>query len=768
MALCLVSAPSAPAQGAASTGQTFMVSDNVQFDRATQIIEARGNVEIFHEGQRLRADTVIYDGLADKVTVTGQILLQDMASGSITRAEFAELDTSLQNFLLVAVRHLMKDQLQMAAREMERRDGRYTQWRSMVASYCEVCEASQTPLWEIRARSATHDQLLQRVYFRNAQFRLAGVPIAYTPYLSIPEPGVTRATGFVRASLQTSSITGTTLRTPYFIVINDHSDLTLTPRLSLGGSQSVINTLEARYRQALAYGDLELNGAITRDTLTDAANRGYIFVNGNYAFPSGFDLSFQLQSVSDRSYLTTYNFYDGRTTTFNGNILNFDTTTLVSSINLSRIRPDEIIQLNAAVLDTLQPPTATTDHPSHLVLAEYARWFNIPGLPGNFVFSSVGQADYNEYGPTNARQRDIARVFTGLQWRESWQLGHRFVLDTEAAAFGDVYRIRDDATLPPDQTTTNTLGVVTLRWPWERTTHGGLRHTIEPFVRQIAFDGDPISVPTVDGTIDNFDPNGRFDLSRFRRIDRNRDLNSTEIGFDYMTYFPNGWAAGGRVETDYLWNTAAGQYRGGTLYTARMSYRSEGLTFDASRAFNSGFFPVSDRLTLSYTRHGLSVTTSYTRIGVDPDLATSSRTNLLSFGLAWAATEAVTVRSNLTRDIEAADASFFSSGLDLVDIGNWSSSISGNYSIDDGEFDRQDFTLSRALDWGGDVNFFYRFNRKEQRSVGLTLSYMNECVNLGSQILSRRSAINNSQSALEVSLSVEFGGFASRGRGRCG
>jgi hypothetical protein len=309
---------------------------------------------------------------------------------------------------------------------------------------------------------------------------------------------------------------------------------------------------------------------------------------------------------------------------------------------------------------------------------------------------------------------------------------------------------------------------VTLRWPWERTTHGGLRHTIEPFVRQIAFGGDPISVPTVDGTIDNFDPNGRFDLNRFRRIDRNRDLNSTEIGFDYMTYFPNGWAAGGRVETDYLWNTAPGQYRGGTLYTARLSYRSDSLIFDSSRAFNSGLFPVSDRLSLSYTRDGLSVTTSYSRIGVDPFLATTSKTNLLSFGVAWAANDAVKLRSNLTRDIEAEDGSFFSSGLDIVDIDNWSSTISANYSIDDREFDQQSFTLSRALDWGGDVNVFYRFNRKEQRSIGLDFVYMNECVNLGSQIVRRRSAIDNSQSALELSLSVQFGGFSSRGRGRCG
>lgn len=747
---------------------SFMVSDDMVFDRQNNTIEAHGNVELFYDGLKLQAPSVVYDAQADRVSVAGPITLVDAGSGSTTFADFAELSGDMQDMLLIAVRHVMQDQLQVAADEMERTDARVTEWRSVVASYCQVCADRPTPLWEIRARSARHDQAERMMYFRHAQFRVAGVPLAYTPYLRMPDPTVDRANGFVRSSIRSSTLTGTTLRLPYFIVMGDHADLTVVPGLSFGGNASLLNTVEARYRRAFAYGGLEINGAVTQDDLTDRSNRAYIFANGDFAYPSGLQLSFQIQSSSDRTYLTTYNFFDGKTETFTGRELNFNNATLTSFVNLSRIAPDEVIRFDLRHLNSLQPRTVTTDHPSHILNGEYARWFDIDGIGGDFVFSTVAQADYNEYGPTNGRQRDIARIFTGLQWRESWEIAGGVVVDGELAGFGDLYRISDDASLPGDQSTLNGLAVTALRWPQSRTSPTGVRHDVEPFIRQIAFSGDRISVPDVDGTIDNFDPNNRFDLARFRRIDRNRDLQSTELGVDYTAHFPSGWSAGGRVERDFFWNAAPGEYSGGALYTGRLGYRAEGLTFNASRAFNSDFYSVSDRLSLSYTWDSGSLTSSYARIGIDPVLSTTSRTDLLTVGVSWQPSDAFSLTSNLTRDREASDASFASSGIEIKDVMGWSTRIAGNYSIDDDEFDTRNVSVSRKLDWGGDANVFFDFDREEQRSLGLKLDYVNECVNVQSQILRRRSVINNANAATELSLTVEFGGFGGRGTRSCG
>lgn len=755
------------AQDANAFAGTFLVADQMSYDRANDTIEAHGNVEVFHDGMKLTAPSVVYDGISGRVSVAGPIVLFDEASGSTTFGEFADLSADMQNFIISAARHILADELQVASQQMERREGRYTEWTPIVASYCQVCEDRPTPLWEIRARRATHDQIERMIYFRHAQFRVAGVPLAYTPYLSVPDPTVARATGFVRSSIRSSTATGTTLRLPYFIVTGDHSDLTLTPGITIAGNVNPINTLEGRYRQSLAYGDFEINAAITRDNLTNVRDRAYLFANGGFSYPSGWNLSFQLQTASDRQYLQNYNFFNGSTRTFTGEVLNFATSTLVSNLNISRIRSDEIVQFNATFLDTLQAPTTTTDHPSRKIDGEYARWFELNGIPGDFLFSTIAQSDYNEYGPNNARQRDIARAFIGLKWGETWSLGGGLLLDTELASFGDFYRIRDDATLPPNQSSTSALAVATLRWPFEWTTAGATRHSFEPYIRQLAYDAETMRIPDVDGTIDAFDPNGRFGLNRFRRFDRNRDLALTEVGVSYMTRLTNGLSIGGRVEQDFFWNARPGEYAGGRQYTADIAYSSGGLATSASRSFNEDFLAISDRATAGYDWLNASVSASYTRIGIDPVLSTTSKTNLLSASARVDVSDALTLRSAITRDTEATDASFTSLGIDFDNGSDWRSSIAVNYSVDDKEYDRQDFTVGHKMDWGGDLNFFFNFDREERRIVGLDLDYMSECILVESQILRRRSVIDDAESAIELSVSVEFGNFDGPSGRRC-
>ena len=58
----------------------------------------------------------------------------------------------------------------IAATEIERTDGRYTQLYQGVASSCEVCADNPVPLWEIRARRVIHDQEERQLYFDGASF----------------------------------------------------------------------------------------------------------------------------------------------------------------------------------------------------------------------------------------------------------------------------------------------------------------------------------------------------------------------------------------------------------------------------------------------------------------------------------------------------------------------------------------------------------------------------------------------------------------------
>ena len=174
----------------------------------------------------------------------------------------------------------------------------------MAASSCKVCAGDPTPLWEIRARRVVHDQQEQQLYFDGAQFRLAGLPVLYIPRLRMPDPTLKRATGFMMPVLRTSSNLGTGLRLPYFIRIGDHRDLMITPYFTTSGAR----TVELRYRQAFATGDLTVMGAVSRDDLVPGMNRGYLLATGDFTLPRGFQLDLRGEVVSDKAYLLDYGY----------------------------------------------------------------------------------------------------------------------------------------------------------------------------------------------------------------------------------------------------------------------------------------------------------------------------------------------------------------------------------------------------------------------------------------------------------------------------
>ena len=751
---------------------SVLIADEIAFDSVTEVLTARGNVEVFHQGNQLQASGVIYDGANDLITVEGPLILTNEDGSSVLYGDFAELSSDMRQGMLRSARQVMEDSLQIAATEIIRTDGRYNEAYQARASYCQICANDPRPLWEIRARRIVHDQEARRLYFENAQFRLAGVPIAYIPRLRMPGPGVERATGLLPPTLRSSSLIGTSLRMPYFITLGDHADLTLTPVLSFGSASDGLSTLEARYRQAFSNGYLELNGAFSQDDLTPESSRSFLFANGGFQFGNGFDLAFQLQTASDRTYLSTYNFFDGQTETFMGDPLSFDSTKLTNRITLSRLRSDEIISLNFTRLQNLLDPSATVDYPNRVFEGEWARWFELGDLPGRFTFDLVGQADYNEFGPTNARQRDVSRVFGGLGWANTFDLPAGFELDTETAIFGDRYRIMDDRSFTQDQNASSRYGMVALRWPQSVVGAGGIVHDFEPFIRQIIFNTQALTLPSIDGTIDNFDPNSRFGLSRFRRFDRNNDLNSTEIGLNYRATLTNGWYLGGGIERDFLHDTQPGGVTDGEAYRADLGYVGEEFEFGLSRTFNSDGDAVVDVASVDWSTGQISLNGTYRSVEVDADYGSTSATDILNANLSVTPHEHLSLSTGIVRDNISTTTSFVTGSINYDNLVDWSSSLTWAYSLDKSEFDTRGFNLTHTTGWGGAVSLLYDYDRDEARRIGLGLDYLNECMRVTSLLSRRDSLVSNVETATEFTLRVEFGGFSGRTRrqasnGRC-
>ncbi len=509
-----------PQTAAAQTPAT-LVADSVVVDPVGRIT-ATGNVVVFYDGARLQADRVTYDQRTDQLTIDGAVVLTD-ASGNTVSADAASLDGDLRNGVLTSARLVLDQQLQLAAAEIARIDDRYTTLRRVVASSCEVCAANPTPLWEIRASRVIHDTEGQQLYFENAQFRVAGVPVLYLPRLRLPDPSLGRATGFLIPDFRTSSDLGTGIRLPYFIAIGDHIDTTLTPYLSASTT-----TLEYNYRQEIRNGRLTFEGAITDDDTL--GERGYFFADGTYYLPRGFVATGQLEFVSDPGYLFQYD-YSSK-------------DRLTNELAIERVREKDLFRASVTEFRTLRDseiPIRDT-LPDRFIETSYQR--DLPRLSfGGRASMRIDTAALNRPSSDDIVGRDTSRIGFGLEWSRRSIFGPGVVVETETGLRVDAYNIGQDTTFETNTLRTAPRAAVELRWPHARSTEAGASEVLEPILRLDLANVAGDDVPLEDSRIVEFDEANLFAPSRFPGIDGIEDGPRAAIGVNWYHTNPNGWAA---------------------------------------------------------------------------------------------------------------------------------------------------------------------------------------------------------------------------------
>ncbi|HSA81764.1 MAG TPA: LptA/OstA family protein, partial [Geminicoccaceae bacterium] len=171
-------------------GPVLLFADRISVDRETNVIRAEGNVEVVRAERRLLADVMQYDQDDDQIEATGNVILLD-PSGDALYADRVTLSGDFRNGVAEQLRARLTDNSLAAAAQGRRIDGTRTELDRAVYSPCPLCPDSDSPpLWQITAQRIIHDQQEKTITYRNAFFELYGVPIAYTPYLSHPDPSV--------------------------------------------------------------------------------------------------------------------------------------------------------------------------------------------------------------------------------------------------------------------------------------------------------------------------------------------------------------------------------------------------------------------------------------------------------------------------------------------------------------------------------------------------------------------------------------------------
>lgn len=542
LALCLAFWLVGPAAAQDAGEPTALVADLVRIDGNDRLI-AEGNVEVFTRGRRLRASRITYDRATDRVQIDGPIELRD-TDGTIVLADAAELDTDLTDGILQGARIVLNERLQIAGAEMTRRDGRFSDIRQVAASSCKVCARGQTPLWEIRAARVIHDQDTGQIYFYDARFRVAGVPVFYLPALRVPDGTDPRVRGFLPPSFVASSILGNGFRLPWFVPLGDHADVTLTPYVTEDNS----TTLQARYRQAFVRGDLVVEGAASQDRL-ESGTRAYLFATQTLSLPRGFNLVANLELTSDDAYLRDYGFSDK--------------DRLDSGVAVSRVLPGELIAGDIIYFQSLRVEDDTSTEPDLVAFGQWNRRMAAPVVGGWLDIDLTAQA-INRAGDTDIDGRDTGQLRGRAAWGNAWTGPAGLRLAGQADATLDVKQITNDSTYDPLQAGLWPQGALTLSWPLIRPGAKGGYQMIEP-VAQIAYTADSgIASPNDDSTAVSLDPGNLLSFNRFPGLDRSETGTRANLALRWSAQDADGVRlalTGGRIyrftDTDQF-STASG------------------------------------------------------------------------------------------------------------------------------------------------------------------------------------------------------------------
>ena len=306
--------PPAPA-AEARDGAALIAADEIVHDRDSDVITARGNVEIVQDGRTLRADSVAFDRRNGKVSASGNVSLAE-PGGDVVFVDYAELTEDLAEGVMRNFRALLIDWSRLAAASARRSGANATTLRKVVYSPCALCKDDPTraPLWQIKAERATHDAEKATVSYRDVRLEVGGVPVLYTPYLSHPDGTVKRQSGLLPPSFGSSTVLGPFYAQPYYLTLGPSADATLEPIL-FGRDNPV---LAGEYRQRLRDGAVVLNGSITSANVYDDKNdrTGKTTIRSHVAGTGRFDIDdtrrwgFDLARASQDTYLLRYKLFD--------------------------------------------------------------------------------------------------------------------------------------------------------------------------------------------------------------------------------------------------------------------------------------------------------------------------------------------------------------------------------------------------------------------------------------------------------------------------
>lgn len=324
----------------------------------------------------LRAGRLTYDTNLGLATADDRVEFTD-PEGNVVFASHLELDSDLKAGVAVDFATRFRNGASLMAATAVRRSENVNELNYALFTPCPICDEDgrpKQPSIAIQAEKVVQDEELRAVLYRNAVFRVGGVPVFYLPVFAHPDPTVERASGFLVPTPSYDEGRGLSLEIPYLQVVSPSEDWLISPQLNTDvapllnlqwrrrfGDGTVV--VRGGYTYERNFGDFDLDGDGDPETnvrFGDRTSRSYLLGYGRFDPEGPWRWGFTAEQTSDK---TLFDRYDVRDPYQDNGLYYGDQRRLISQVYAERQTDRSYLSVAAFRIQSLRldPRFAATD-----------------------------------------------------------------------------------------------------------------------------------------------------------------------------------------------------------------------------------------------------------------------------------------------------------------------------------------------------------------------------------------------------------------------
>ena len=537
-------------------------SDQLVYDYDNDTVAAVGNVRIYYAGFTLEAAQVTYNQRTGRLIASGNVKLVE-PSGTEFRAEHFDITDDFRDGFVRSLNVETPDRTRFTAQSAERSGGETTTFNESTYTACEPCKSNpgKPLLWNVKAKKIVVNHREQMIYFTDARIEFFGMPLAYLPYFAVPDPSVTRKSGWLSPGFGYEQRLGAFLSAPYYWAPAPNYDVTFTPTVLT--RQGLLTDVEFRHR--VEYGSYTLRGAgiyqldpqAFAGTAGERDLRGGLRTTGEFYINRDWTFGWDGTLTTDRAFTRQYK------------VLNNDTSETVSTVHLTGIGERNYFEARASHFQVLTDRSAAPPGDPGLYdqgrqawvapVIDYRKIADHDVLGGELSyttnFANVVRAEDDPFmvgGGTffHGTQGTTVRATQEIAWKGRYVTPMGQVITPFASVRGDAFYLADQS---PDAIAHNELTgepaayrftpAIGVEWTWPFLIRApGSTHIIEP-IAQIIARPDVIgggNLPNNDAQSLVFDISNVFEWDKFSGYDRVETGTRANYGARYFAAFDNG------------------------------------------------------------------------------------------------------------------------------------------------------------------------------------------------------------------------------------